>query len=937
MLVLTHPTERSGGDYLRARNGRMAGIAVVLSFLICSSLWSFGFGTEPPTRPLGSDRQEDLLDTFPPRIMLTSPAHEESNVGLYAPIVIQFNESMNTSSVSYEFISGPDPGMTWTWESSGYANDTIRGTHTNAFYPSEHYVFNVTYAEDLAGNPLNPGPVPNPWNWTVEAETVIIQTIPADGETNVSLTQPIIVHFYGPLGPLPNITIEILPELGPRVEEWSMDMLIVRHMGFLPCTIYMVGVYLVGFPFPIPFPSLVPNPWHFTTTCHPVIIETDPPDGSINTPPDYPINVTFSRPMNTTSVNWTIDPHLDLTPSWSENDTLLTLSHIEQFNMLTLYTMEITQGRDKEGNDLVWGPVPNPWSFSTTCIQNYISFTDPSHEETDVSVNRSIIVGFMSCMEPSSLSWTIDPFIDLTPNWSNDSTLLEFTHVSGFEDCTEYTMEVYAEDEYGNPLLPGPVPNPWSFTTTGLPVITETNPSDGEFLVLPEQPINVTFSRPMNTSSVNWTIVPYIDLTPSWGQNDTFLTLSHSEYFITMTLYTVAITEAKDVEGHNLVPGPVPNPWSFSIMSCSPYIESTDPYHGEVNVSLDRSIVVQFSHIMNPSSLIWTIDPYIDLVPNWSNENRMLELSHSVDFDNGTEYTISIDAENKYGNPLLPGPVPNPWNWTTIAEPLPPPPPPAPPRNTTAYLSGPQLRDVTLSWLLSIDDFPGGNVSHYDIYRRADAYNGSGLGYSYLASVPKGVSAFVDQFAGQDTHSYYYFVCAVNVNGSTCASDQAGKFFRALDTGPQLVSIPIIPQDESIGTVLQTAQFDNVWYYDSSSQSWKWYMKGKSYEGELRTIDDTMGLWVNVTSSSNLVVAGSVPSSTSVTLRKGWNLVPFPSLDEGFTVSDLKAVVGATRVEGFSPTSPYLLRVLEDWVTLASGFGYWVKVEEDTMWTVSNQ
>lgn len=710
---------------MRAESVRTTIIGLILIVLIASTLWS---ETESPREKHQSPDYEGTLDTTSPIILSTSPAHGWV-VYPDVDVVIWFNESMNTSSFSYEFVSGWDPGMIWMWESTIYENDTVRGTHAELFSSPTEYVFNVTYAEDLAGNPLAPGPVPNPWNWSTIV--IITSTVPANGETNVDLYQDVIINFSGSVDTM-DVWIEIQPDTGGWVITWvasDSSVIITPAGGLAPCTTYLFAVTnSLGY-----FPSLVPNPWFFTTACPPGITETDPPEAGIVDRPDLPINVTFSEPMNKTTVNWTINPHIDLTPSWSQNDTYLTLSHTDGFNEMMVYTVHITQGEDVEGSSLVPGPVPNPWTFSTACWGSYIVLTDPYDQETNVSINRSISVLFNSCMNPSSLTWDIDPFIELSPNWSGGNTLLEFTHSTEFEVDITYTMSVYVEDEYGSPLEPGPVPNPWSWTT-------------------------------------------------------------------------------------------------------------------EVG--------------------------------------------------------------------------------------LPPPPPPAPPINITAYLSGPQLQDVTISWELSDDD-PSGNVSRYDIYRGVDSYDGSGGSYAYLASVPNGVSTYADHMVGKDAHSYYYLVCAANTNGSSCADDQAGKFTRALEAGPQLVSTPVTPLDASVKSVLKTLNFDSVWYFDSLNQSWKSYSKWKSYSRQLKEILTSMGVWVNVTENSNLTVAGVVPAQTAVQLSQGWNLVSFPSFNSSYTVADLRAETGAIGVEGYSPSPPYFLRVLGDAEVLQAGYGYWVRVEADIVWTVS--
>ena len=130
-------------------------------------------------------------------------------------------------------------------------------------------------------------------------------------------------------------------------------------------------------------------------------------------------------------------------------------------------------------------------------------------------------------------------------------------------------------------------------------------------------------------------------------------------------------------------------------------------------------------------------------------------------------------------------------------------------------------------------------------------------------------------------------------------------------------------------------KYDNAWSYDSLSGKWNWFMKDKTYSGGLSGLNHTMGVWVNVTQACNLTVAGIVPAQTTIQLYEGWNLVSFPPINATYTVADLKAETGATRVEGYGPAPPYFLRVLGDAEVLQAGQGYWVNVEAYTIWTVS--
>lgn len=265
--------------------------------------------------------------------------------------------------------------------------------------------------------------------------------------------------------------------------------------------------------------------------------------------------------------------------------------------------------------------------------------------------------------------------------------------------------------------------------------------------------------------------------------------------------------------------------------------------------------------------------------------------------------------------------------------------PPRKPVNVGARLSGENLEDVTLTWSLSPDDGAGSrSVVGYKILRNS-TYEEDAAGYQLLASLPNGTGTFVDGLAGEgDPSTYFYCICAFDASDNTeCAAEQSGKFTHPLSRGPNLVSIPLKQSDESIETVLQTVEYEKAWYYDSFSQEWRWFMNSKNYRRGLWNISHTEGLWMNVTTNSNLTVAGIVPAQMQIQLYEGWNLVGVPSFGPAYTVADLKAETGATRVEGFDLTAPpHFLSVLADGEVLRAGCGYWVKVDSPTQWVVWN-
>jgi parallel beta-helix repeat protein len=259
-----------------------------------------------------------------------------------------------------------------------------------------------------------------------------------------------------------------------------------------------------------------------------------------------------------------------------------------------------------------------------------------------------------------------------------------------------------------------------------------------------------------------------------------------------------------------------------------------------------------------------------------------------------------------------------------------------PPSDVGAILSGSNHEDVIISWSRSLDDGAGvESVVGYEVFRSL-VYHPQGSGYGQVATLPNGTSIYVDGLAGEgNPNDYFYTVCAVDGFGnSSCSRNQAGKFTRPLPSGPNPISIPLVQSNESIDVALQTVEYDKAWYYDSTSQEWKWCMEPKRYRRGLWELDHTLGIWVNVTRNSNLTVAGAVPAETAMHLFEGWNLVSFPSFNTTYTIADLKAEIGATRVEGYDLGPPYFLRVLGNVEVLQAGYGYWVKVDIDVDWIV---
>jgi len=75
-------------------------------------------------------------------------------------------------------------------------------------------------------------------------------------------------------------------------------------------------------------------------------------------------------------------------------------------------------------------------------------------------------------------------------------------------------------------------------------------------------------------------------------------------------------------------------------------------------------------------------------------------------------------------------------------------PPPAPVPFVSARLEGASFQDINITWTLSPDDGAGQfSIVYYSILQ-SNMYNGTGLGYTWLANVPAGISYFVASSTG---------------------------------------------------------------------------------------------------------------------------------------------------------------------------------------------
>jgi hypothetical protein len=259
--------------------------------------------------------------------------------------------------------------------------------------------------------------------------------------------------------------------------------------------------------------------------------------------------------------------------------------------------------------------------------------------------------------------------------------------------------------------------------------------------------------------------------------------------------------------------------------------------------------------------------------------------------------------------------------------------------------------DVILGW--SHADTT--DTDHYHIWRAVgDIGGGYALSHDTSADPDPLATTWIDVGIGGDTLSYFYIVDTVDSTGAVRKAEHliAAKLSYPLELGWNLVSPPLIQQDEGIVEVLKTVDCDCAQYWDATDPEdhWKTYCDFKPPAlNDLWFLNHRMGFWLNVTGPDiDWAVAGTVPMVTEINAEVDWNMTGYPYFDSLPWNPPMRLLEFKNMVEAQNPTVnvlgvevgdqsyPYNLRPLEDTDSMGHGRGYWVKLDGPATITFTN-
>jgi hypothetical protein len=175
--------------------------------------------------------------------------------------------------------------------------------------------------------------------------------------------------------------------------------------------------------------------------------------------------------------------------------------------------------------------------------------------------------------------------------------------------------------------------------------------------------------------------------------------------------------------------------------------------------------------------------------------------------------------------------------------------------------------------------------------------------------------------------------------------------YAPLALGWNLIAIPLVPANPAPAAVLTsvTGKYDLVYAYDAcdTADPWKVYdPAAPPWVNDLTQMDVRHGYWLRDTTPATLMLTGTPPGPTSITLCVSWNLIGYPSTAAVPLPDALASIAGKYDLvyayDASDPTDPWRKYdpLAPPWVnTLAEmgpGKGYWLRMTEAATLTVVN-
>jgi methionine-rich copper-binding protein CopC len=324
----------------------------------------------------------------------------------------------------------------------------------------------------------------------------------------------------------------------------------------------------------------------------PVVTSTNPINNATNVAINSKISATFNvamDPSTITNAKFSLMQGTTLVTGAVEyiGGTSATFSPTTNLSANTLYTATITTGvKDINGKGII---KDYTWSFTTSTSTDLtpptVTVAVPANNVTGVAVGQAVTITFNEPIDQTSVSaltFGVTQGTTKVPGTiTTTATTATFAPTANLLPSTVYAVTVTAgvKDVAGNALGHDYTA---SFTTANapdiiLPMLNSTDPLFNATNVNRNKIVGITFSKPMNATTINNTTFTLkqgtTPVTGSVAYAGTSATFTPSGNLLAGTVYTATITTgAKDLAGNALAANTV---WSFTTGSVTPPPPST--------------------------------------------------------------------------------------------------------------------------------------------------------------------------------------------------------------------------------------------------------------------------------------------------------------------------------------------------------------------------
>jgi len=372
------------------------------------------------------------------------------------------------------------------------------------------------------------------------------------------------------------------------------------------------------------------------------------------------INISFSESMNANTLNISIIPPMNLTPSGSMVSKNATFTHLD-FRENTTYNVTVKAG----GLSAEGAPLLENYSWTFTTEKSIILVDSPKIIDWAPRGNRTatkptIMVSFDREMSSDSVwgSLSLDPHVGLYA-YSRFNTSYNFTLASELSNGTSYTVFVStaARSAAGKPLAATFI---WNFTTvpigeidSSLPTVIFTDPSNGTVGVERNRTVSIVFSEAMNKSSTleSFSIYPEVNGTKSWLNDKGVVLQFQATGGFPAGTYNIVLSsnKAKDESGnlldgnHNGSADGAADDFGFGFTVIGPRLLSKSP-EGK-GIGLSEPIRLAFDRKMNLSSVIAAFDIQPLIQGSWdiSQDGRVVTFTPTIKYRPGWTYNITLN------------------------------------------------------------------------------------------------------------------------------------------------------------------------------------------------------------------------------------------------------------------------------------------------------